>query len=362
MCPSSDSQTFDIVMPLLKKAAAKAPDGTPCVARIGTGAAGHYCKMIHNGIEHGMMSAISEAWGIMDKGLGMSNDDIGAEFHKWNKSGELQGTFLVRIAAEICLTFDKDGKRVLDTVEDKVVQDFTGEEGTGIWSNTEAVMQHVPAPTLGAAHFLRLASGNLHERRQAEKNFGSGKMWYAKRMEEVPDKNRDDYLNDLRLAVYATCLASYVQGLNIIEKADKQNKFNVDYYALLQIWRAGCIIQADYISTQLLMPIYKDSKTKVNKNPLYEPMIAKAFKRCMTSKEDENGMKWTIIAALQADLHVPAMSATLEWIKYQTSTDLPTSMYEAQLDYFGAHMYDKKGEDESGMPTEGKYHYEWKKA
>ena len=91
MCPGTDSETFDIVLPLLRKAAAKAPDGSPCVGRIGTGGAGHYCKMIHNGIEHGMMSAICEAWAIMKKGLGMSEDEVGDVFHSWNAKGELQG-------------------------------------------------------------------------------------------------------------------------------------------------------------------------------------------------------------------------------------------------------------------------------
>lgn len=357
MCPSTDAETFNIVMPLLEKAAARAPDGTPCVARIGTGSAGHYCKMIHNGIEHGMMSAVSEAWGIMYKGMGMDNDQIAREFHRWNKSGELQGTFLVRIAAEICSTFNEKGERVLDSVGDKVVQDFTGEEGTGIWSNTEAVMQHVPAPTLAAAHFLRLASGNLHERRKVEKNF-AGSDWAIKKMDGVDSKN---YLEGLRFAVYAACLASYIQGMNIIDKADKAYKFNVNYLNLLQIWRAGCIIQADAMTSNVLMPIYKNFNTKADKNPLFEPIVAKEFKKCMSG---ETGMKGTIMAALKADQHVPALSSALEWIKYQTSTDLPTSMYEAQLDYFGKHMYDRKGEveDKEGLPTMGKYHYEWKKA
>lgn len=355
MCPSTDSETFDIIMPLLKKVAAKAPDGTPCVARIGTGAAGHYCKMIHNGIEHGMMSAMSEAWGIMKQGLEMNNDEIAREFHRWNSRGELQGTFLVRIAAEICETFDEKGNRVLDTVADKVVQDFTGEEGTGIWSNTEAIMHHVPAPTLAAAHFLRLASGNLHERRKARKNFWR-MNWMVKKMSRLTRDRREEFLEHLRLSVYATFLASYVQGMTIIDKADTAKKFNIDYYALLQIWRAGCIIQADYISSQILMPIYKEHSTKTSKNLLYEPVVAEEFKKGFT------GLKDTVMTSLQADQHVPAMSAALEWIKYQTSTDLPTSMYEAQLDYFGKHMYDRKGEDESGLPTVGKYHYEWKKA
>ncbi|EME46804.1 hypothetical protein DOTSEDRAFT_70693 [Dothistroma septosporum NZE10] len=351
MCPGSDSETLDIVLPLLKKAAAKAPDGSPCVGKIGTGGAGHYCKMIHNGIEHGMMSAICEAWGIMERGLGMNLDEIGEELHRWNNSGELQGTFLVRIGADICLTKDDKGNRVLDSVEDKVVQDFTGEEGTGIWSNTEAVMHHVPAPTLTTAHYLRIASGDRHQRITAKKTFGSD---YPPQKLSVQD--RKQFLEDLRMAVYGACLASYVQGLNIIDKADKENHFNVDYYQLLQIWRAGCIIQADYISSKLLMPIYKDYATKKDKNPLYEPDVAADLKKSFAP------LKKIVLQAAEKDHPIPSLSATLEYLKYQTSTNLPTSFYEAELDYFGKHMYDRKDDDVAGLPTTGKYHFEWKSA
>ncbi|KXT01241.1 hypothetical protein AC578_3801 [Pseudocercospora eumusae] len=351
MCPGTDSQTFDIVMPLLRKAAAKAPDGSPCVGRIGTGGAGHYCKMIHNGIEHGMMSAICEAWAIMKKGLGMSEDEVGDVFNSWNAKGELQGTVLIRIGAEICKTINKDGERVLDTVEDKVVQDVCGEEGTGIWSNTEAIDQHIPGPTLTAAHYLRLASADLHQRRIIQKNFGGD---YTPQKLNVQDKTA--FLEDLRLATYSACLAAYIQGMNIIDAADKQKHFNVDYYQLLQIWRAGCIIQADYISSKLLMPHYKNFQTMPDKNPLYVPAVAKDLQKTFAP------LKNVVLKAVEADHVVPSLSSTLDYLKYMTSTDLPTSFQEAELDYFGRHMFDVKGQDREGLPSIGKHHYEWKPA
>ncbi|EME83725.1 uncharacterized protein MYCFIDRAFT_85077 [Pseudocercospora fijiensis CIRAD86] len=248
MCPGTDSQTFDIVLPLLRKAAAKAPDGSPCVGRIGTGGAGHYTKMIHNGIEHGMMSAICEAWAIMKKGLGMSEDEVGDVFNRWNAKGELQ---------------------------------------------------------------------------------------------------------DLRLATYAACLASYIQGLNIIAAADAQKHLNVDYPQLLHIWRAGCIIQADYISTKLLQPHYRTSPAT---NPLSAAPIAHDLRKSFPS------LKNVVVKATEADHVVPSLSATLEYLKFMTSTDLPTSFQEAQLDYFGRHMFDVKGEDVEGLPRLGVRHYEWKEA
>lgn len=138
-----------MVLPHLQKIAAKDAEGKPCAQKIGTGSSGHYVKMIHNGIEHGMMAAISEAWAIMSKGLKMSFDEIADEFYRWNKEGEFRNTFLIKIGGDICSTKDsKTGEKVLDTVEDKVVQDVVGEEGTGIWSNLEEIAEHIPAPTL----------------------------------------------------------------------------------------------------------------------------------------------------------------------------------------------------------------------
>ena len=397
MCPGADDETLSIVLPILRKVAAQASDGSPCVGAVGTGGAGHYCKMIHNGIEyvflwtrlfteigrvdfaatdvllptdsiklrhmltsnswcnrHGMMAAISEAWGIMRSGLDMTENDIADEFERWNANGELKNTFLVKIGVDICRTIDKKtDERVLDTVEDKVVQDFTGEEGTGIWSNTEAVTEHVAAPTLSTAHYLRIASGDLDQRRRTKKAFGTA---FSPQSLSVSDGK--SFLESLRLAVYVACLAAYVQGMNIIEKANEHNHFNVNYTELLQVWRAGCIIQADYINRDLLTPIYSnqtdDSSSSVN--PLYQPTIADEFKKGYSS------LKSIVSSAVQGDHIVPALSATLEYLKHQTSTDLPTSFYEAELDYFGKHMYDKKGDDPEGKPVTGKHHYEWKPA
>ena len=303
---------------------------------------------------HGMMAAISEAWGIMRSGLSMSESDIADEFERWNAKGELKNTFLIKIGVDICRTVDKKtNERVLDTVEDKVVQDFTGEEGTGIWSNTEAVTEHVPAPTLSTAHYLRIASGDLNQRKKAQKAFGSG---FSPRDLSISD--RKSFLERLRLAVYVACLAAYVQGMNIIDKANRHNHFNVNYTELLQIWRAGCIIQADYINRDLLAPIYSNKTNHSNSsiNPLYQASIASELKKGYSS------LKSIVSTAVQGDHVLPALSATLEYLKYQTNTDLPTSFYEAELDYFGKHMYDKKGDDPEGKPLTGKHHYEWKPA
>lgn len=324
--------------------------------------------MIHNGIEHGMMSAISEAWSIMVTGLGMSYDEIAQTFEDWNNKGELvslsnettnyhsllllqKGTFLIKIGIDICRTKDKEtGERVLATVEDKVVQDFTGEEGTGIWSNEESVENHVPAPTLSTAHFLRLASGLRSEREQAQKAFGGDFP-----AQKLDIKDKVPFLEDLRVAVYTSCLAAYVQGINIIDRKNKGVKWNINFSEVLQIWRAGCIIQADYIA-DMLQPIFKDYKNEGSMNLLHESSVAKDLKK------GHPALKKIVGAAVAGDHVVPAISSTLDYLKYSTGLDLPTQFYEAELDYFGKHMYDRKGDDPKGLPETGKHHYEWKAA
>ncbi|KAK5110654.1 hypothetical protein LTR62_005694 [Meristemomyces frigidus] len=364
MCPGADDETLALVLPLLKTIAARDSNGKPATGAVGTGGAGHYCKMIHNGVEHGMMSAIAEAYTLMRDGLAMSLDEIGDVFESWNSKGELEGTFLIWISRDICRTKNEDGQFVLDEVEDKVVQDYTGEEGTGVWSNTEAVERHVPAPTLTTAHYLRIASGDRHQREQVQKAFGAGSgdpnkdhmaVFAPQKLEDITD--RAAFLEDLRMAVFTTCLAAYCQGMLIIEKADKDKHFNINYAELMQVWRAGCIIQADYISTKLLKPIYDYcDPSKSSSNPLLHSAVSSDLKRGLAS------LKKVVLKSVEADAVVPALSATLEYLKVMTSTALPTNFYEAQLDYFGKHMYDKKGDDEQGLPTEGKWHWEWKAA
>ncbi|KAF2090047.1 6-phosphogluconate dehydrogenase C-terminal domain-like protein [Saccharata proteae CBS 121410] len=354
MCPGADDESLDMVLPLLKKVCAKDKNGNPCVGKAGTGGAGHYVKMMHNGIEHGMMSAVAEAFGIMKNGLGMSDEEMGDVFEAWNKDGELRGTFLIWIGADICRTKDKsrNDEYVLDTVEDKVVQDITGEEGTGIWSNEETIRHHIPGPTLTTAHYLRLASADRGQRIRAQETMGT---CFPPQKLELGDSEKKTFLEALQQSVYVSCLCSYIQGLNVIEQANRSNHWNIDFAAVLQIWRAGCIIQADYIA-DLLQPILAQHGKLDSINLLFQKSIMAEL------KDRFQQLRKVVVKAVEKDHVVPAMSATLEYVKYQVNTELPTSFYEAQLDYFGAHMYDRKGEEGTGAPTEGKYHYEWKPA
>ncbi|KAL8735956.1 MAG: hypothetical protein Q9166_000518 [cf. Caloplaca sp. 2 TL-2023] len=349
MCPGGEERALDIVMPLLRQVAAKDSQGNPCVGKVGTGGSGHYVKMIHNGIEHGMMSALAEAWQIMNLGLRMHYDEIADEFARWNDDGELKGTFLVSIGADICRQKDEQGRHVLSIVEDKVVQDVDGTEGTGIWSQLEAVRLHVPAPSLTTAHFIRLASAFRTDRKHVKEAFGGQFP-----VQEWNEANREKkaVLENLRRAVYAAFLASFVEGINIIDQAGRENRWDIDYAAVVQIWRNGCIIKADYI-TDMLAEIF--SQPDADLDLLHNARVAQELKHAFPA------LKEIVAKAVEHNAIVPSLSATLEFLKYSTNTILPTQFYEAQLDYFGKHMFDLKSEP-AGKPETGKHHFEWKLA
>ncbi|KAL8683761.1 MAG: hypothetical protein Q9186_000247 [Xanthomendoza sp. 1 TL-2023] len=348
-----EERALDVVMPLLKKVAAKDSQGNPCVGRAGSGGSGHYVKMLHNGIEHGMMSALAEAWQIMNLGLKMDYDEIGEVFERWNEKGELRGTFLVSIGADICRQKNSQGRHVLSIVQDKVVQDVDGTEGTGIWSQLEAVRLHVPAPSLTTAHFIRLASAFRADRKQVKQAFGGQfpvEEWSEAAVDG--DDEKRSLLENLRKAVYAVFLASFVEGINIIDQANRENRWDINYATVVQIWRNGCIIQADYI-TDMLAEIVAEPNDDLNLNLLHHSRITTELKTTFPA------LKQIVAKGVRYNAIIPSMSATLEYLKYATNTALPTQFSAAQMDYFGKHMFDLKSEA-AGEPETGKHHFEWK--
>ncbi|KAF7911713.1 hypothetical protein EAE99_011044 [Botrytis elliptica] len=327
MCPGGQEQALNIVMPLLETMAAKARDGSP------------------------------EAWTFMNKHLEMKYDDIGKVFEKWSAEGELKNTFLVEIGADICEQKDKSGNRVLADVQDKVVQDIDGSEGTGIWSNTQATSLHVPAPTLSTAHYLRIVSAYRGHRQQVNEAFHDS--FKPSKISLKNEQEKESIVEDLRKAVYTTCLASYVQGMSIIDKANRQNKWNIDYSNIVKIWRAGCIIQSDHISfllSQIYTPSSSSTKSETSDLLYASPIVSK-----LTSGFEP--LKRIVLKGVEHNAITPSISATLEYLKYSGNMELPTQFYEAELDYFGKHMYDsKKLDDGVGKPETGRRHFEWKKA
>jgi 6-phosphogluconate dehydrogenase len=363
LSPGGDKQAVEIVLPLLEKYAAKdRKSGTPCVTYVGPGGAGHFVKMVHNGIEGGMLSTTCEAWALLHNALGLSYDEIGTIFAQWNKKGELYNTYLLGIGADIChkrKTAEGDGQGegvdpadgyVLDDVLDKVVQDDDDTEGTPYWTVMDTAARHIAAPTMACAHYLRIASGNREQRVRVAKKL------QIPPPRPLPDvKDKAGFIETLRRAVYASYLSSFCQGLELIARASIDEGWNVDLGKCIQIWRAGCIIQSEYIA-DLIQPALS-SKVEITNMKLIDEVASELRKNYEPLKE-------IVMKAVQIDGYVPAMSATLEYLKYMSGTMLPTKFMEAQMDYFGAHAYNKPGVpgEDPGPTKKGPHHYEWKPA
>lgn len=364
LSPGGDAKALGIVLPLLEMFAAKdATTGRPCVMNMGPRGAGHYVKMVHNGIENGMLSTICEAWEILHVGLGMTYDEVGKVFEQWNVDGLLKNTFLVQIGSEICQRKktpqgDKRGEGasqttdgyVLDDVLDKVVQDDDGTEGTLYWTVMEAADRHVAAPTIAAGHFLRVASGNRRQRLLVADQL---KVPQPKKMEAA--KDIDSFVETMRRAVFVAFLCSFCQGLELIARASQDEQWDINLGDCLKIWRAGCIIQEEYIS-DLLMPAVT-SGTQVMNIKLIDEVAAKL-------NEHLDALKLVVLTATESDSHIPSLSASLEYLKYEGSKHLPTQFMEAELDFFGAHNYDRPGVEgeDPGKVAKGAHHYEWRPA
>jgi 6-phosphogluconate dehydrogenase len=348
MSPGGDKEALQKVMPFLRSIAAKDGKGRPCTEPVGPGGSGHYVKMVHNGIEQGMMSAIAEVWLLLTDGLGLSYEEVGDIFRKWNEEGPLRGCFLVAIGADMERKKDDKGRHVVATVRDKVVQDVEESEGTGVWTSEEAVALHIPAASIVAGHLFRCASADLARRVQDKKASAGGV-----KQQPLSVESRDQFVEALHRTTYFSFLACFTQGMDVIRAKDRSDGWGLDYVKILQLWRGGCIIQADHI-VDLLEGVYRrpdhDAEDLLSNDEVGHELASQY-----------QAAKDVVLKALAADAFVPATSQTLEWYKYTTSTHLPTQFMEAQLDYFGQHMYDTK-DDPVGEPKSGKHHFEWKPA
>ncbi|KAI1312820.1 6-phosphogluconate dehydrogenase [Xylaria venustula] len=353
MSPGGSAEALEKVMPFLRSVAAKDSQGRSCTNPVGPGGSGHYVKMVHNGIEQGMMSVIAEAWLLLTEGLGLSNEEVGNIFKSWNETGPLRGCFLVGIGVDIERAKDESGKHVVSQLRDKVVQDVDEEEGTGIWTCEEAVARHVPAASIVTAHLFRCASADLARRTKNRKAAGRRGDQRANAQKAFADVSRDGLVEDLHQATYFCFLACFAQGLDLIRQKDKDQDWKLDYRQILQLWRGGCIIKADHI-TDLLDEMFA--------RPDHDPddvLGNQEIEKDLTANFQH--IKKVVLKAIEADLFVPSISQTLEYYKYETSVHLPTQFMEAQLDYFGSHMYEAKTDPMRG-PEKGEHHYEWKPA
>lgn len=325
--PGGDPDAYPYIKPMLEAVSAKV-NGEPCVAHLGKGAAGHYVKMVHNGIEYGIMQLISEVYDVLHRGYGLTNDELHQVFKEWNE-GELQ-SFLVEITRDIFLKDDeKTGKRLVDLILDKA-----GSKGTGKWTSQDAMDLGISIPTIDIAVSLRSLSALKSERVQASKVYGAAGT--------ITSVSKAEIIQQAREALFFGTLMSYAQGLALLFVASKEYGMEIPLPQVVKIWRGGCIIRST------LLEVYY--KAYVNNPDLSNILLDKSIAELVQARE-ANTRKF-ISNAVLAGIPVPAVSVSLGYFDAYRSETMSTNLIQAQRDFFGAHTFQRTDE-------EGIFHANW---
>jgi len=315
--PGGDPAAWPLVKPVFQAIAAKTDDGSPCCEWVGAGGAGHFVKMVHNGIEYGDMQMICEAYFIMEKGLGMSADEMHKVFSDWNK-GELN-SYLVEITAAIMAKKDdQTGKPMID-----VILDTAGQKGTGKWTSVIALDLGIPAQTIAEAVFARTLSAIKEERVAASKVLHGPGIKY--------DGDKEEFVEMIRQALYASKICSYAQGFQLMRAADQEYGWNLNFGNIALLWRAGCIIRAQFLD-KIKAAFEKDKNLA---NLLLDNHFAEII--------EKNQAAWrkVVARAVELGIPVPAFSSALSYYDSYRTERLPANLLQAQRDYFGAHTYER---------------------
>lgn len=330
LMPGGQKEAYDLVEPILKKIAAKAEDGEACVTYVGPNGAGHYVKMVHNGIEYGDMELIAESYNLMRNLLGLSNDEISDVFNEW-KDGELK-SYLIDITADILTRKDDlgTGKPIVD-----VILDRAGNKGTGKWSSQSALELGVPQSLITESVYARYISAMKDERVAANQVLPNPEF-------NLGDVNKKELVEKIRRALYFSKIMSYAQGFEQLRVASENYDWNLNYGDMAKIWREGCIIRAQFL--QKITDAYE-------KNPeLKNLMLDDYFKKIV--EEYQNDVRDIAALAIKAGVACPGFSSAITYYDQYRSAHLPANIIQAQRDYFGAHTYER-------TDREGIYHYEW---
>jgi 6-phosphogluconate dehydrogenase len=325
--PGGTRAAYEAVGAILRDISAKV-GGDPCCAYIGPDGAGHYVKMVHNGIEYGDMELIAEAYFLMKNVLGMSHDEMHQEFARWNK-GDLE-SYLIEITADILAKKDPETGQPL--VE--VILDRAGQKGTGSWTSKSALDLGIAAPTIAEAVFARCISAAKKERVEAARLLAGP---------TTPFKgDRAQFLDALRDALYASKICSYAQGFSLLAAAAEEYHWPLSYGEIASIWRGGCIIRARFLGK---------IKQAYDREPRLANLILDPYFRGVVLGA-QPGWRRVVVTATELGVPVPAFSSALSWFDAYRSVRLPANMIQAQRDYFGAHTYERT--DKSGS-----FHTEW---
>ncbi|WP_297074477.1 NADP-dependent phosphogluconate dehydrogenase [uncultured Enterococcus sp.] len=327
--PGGQKEAYELVAPILNEIAAKAEDGESCVTYIGPNGAGHYVKMVHNGIEYGDMQLIAESYDLMQNLLGLSVDEMADIFKEWNTS-ELD-SFLIEITADILTRKDDlgTGKPIVD-----VILDAAGNKGTGKWTSQSALDLGVPLPLITESVFARYISAYKDERVQASKVLAKPEMKF--------DGDKQELVEKIREALYFSKIMSYAQGFAQLRKASKEYDWDLPFGEIAKIWRAGCIIRAQFL--QKITDAYET-------NPDIENLLLDDYFKDITTKYQQ-AVRDVVALAVQAGVPVPTFSSAIAYFDSYRSERLPANLIQAQRDYFGAHTYER-------TDREGIFHYSW---
>jgi len=328
MMPGGQREAYDALAPILLAMAAKAEDAAPCVDYMGPLGAGHYVKMVHNGIEYGDMQLIAEIYDVLHRGLGLSNGELHQVFTEWN-TGELR-SYLIEITAAIFLRRDEGtGQAVVDVILDEAAQ-----KGTGKWTSQNALDIGAPIPTINAAVESRIISALKAERVAASRVLRGPSPKYSGDRQRLIDAARD--------ALYSSKITSYAQGLSLLRLASHEYHYELRPGAIARIWRAGCIIRASLLG---------DITAAFERNPeLVNLLLDDAFRDAVQRRQES--WRFFVQSAVGLGIPVLATSASLAYFDAYRTDRLPANLTQAQRDYFGAHTYRR-------VDREGVFHTEW---
>jgi len=314
--PGGSPAAWPHVKPIFQAICAKTPDGSPCCDWIGENGAGHFVKMVHNGIEYGDMELICETYQLMKEGLGLTNPEMHKVFAKWNQ-GRLS-SYLIEITRDILGYKDEQGNEVVD-----LILDTAGQKGTGKWTAIAALDLGQPLTLIGEAVFARCLSAIKDERVAASKILKGPKVRF--------DGDTKTFIKDLELALYASKLCSYAQGYQLMREAAKEYKWNLNNGGIALVWRGGCIIRSVFLG---------NIKEAFDRDPNLVNLLLDPFFKAEVTKA-QAAWRRVVAKAIELGIPVPAMSSALSYFDGYRHNRLPANLLQAQRDYFGAHTYER---------------------
>lgn len=330
LMPGGTKEAYDEIEAIVTKIAAQVDDG-PCVTYIGPKGAGHYVKMVHNGIEYGDMQLIAEAYDLLKNALGLDHNQLHEVFAEWNTTDELN-SYLIEITADIFKQIDPETNKAL--VE--LIVDAAGQKGTGRWTVVSSLELGVAIPTIGAAVNARIMSSSKEERVAASKELTGPTAKF--------DGDVKAFISKIRDALYCSKICSYAQGMALLSMASQEFGYDLDLGEIARIWKGGCIIRAGFLN--------KIKKAFSDNPSLPNLLLAPEFKQTILDRQQ--AWREVLILANTLGIPVPAFSASLDYFDSYRRASLPQNLTQAQRDYFGAHTYQR-------IDKEGSFHTEWGK-